>query len=83
MLEALSDEPSADSDLVSDDAADEPAIDTQEESASGEAVIEAPSAAEVTAALEALGAGGSDDTGDTDGMNQQRTQLMLRPNWPP
>ena len=40
---------------------------TQEESASGEAVIEAPSAAEVTAALEALGAGGSDDTGDTDG----------------
>ena len=67
MLEALSDEPSADSDPVSDDAADEPAIDTQEESASGEAVIEAPSAAEVTAALEALGAGGSDDTGDTDG----------------
>ena len=67
MLEALSDEPSADSDPVSDDAADEPAIDTQEESASGEAVIEAPSAAEVTAALEALGAGGSDDTGDMDG----------------
>ena len=67
MLEALSDEPSADSDPVSDDASDEPAIDTQEESASGEAVIEAPSAAEVTAALEALGAGGSDDTGDTDG----------------
>ena len=67
MLEALSDEPSADSDPVSVDAADEPAIDTQEESASGEAVIEAPSAAEVTAALEALGAGGSDDTGDTDG----------------
>ena len=67
MLEALSDEPSADSDPVSDDAADEPAIDTQEESASREAVIEAPSAAEVTAALEALGAGGSDDTGDTDG----------------
>ena len=67
MLEALSDEPSADSDPVSDDAADEPAIDTQEESASGEAVIEAPSAAEVTAALEALGAGGSDDTSDTDG----------------
>ena len=67
MLEALSDEPSADSDPVSDDAADEPAIDTQEESASGEAVIEAPSAAEVTAALEALGAGGFDDTGDTDG----------------
>ena len=67
MLEALSDEPSADSDPVSDDAADEPAIDTQEEPASGEAVIEAPSAAEVTAALEALGAGGSDDTGDTDG----------------
>ena len=64
MLEALSDEPSAESDALSNEAADESVIDEQEDSSSGEAVIEAPSAAEVTAALEALGAGSSDDTGD-------------------
>ena len=61
MLEALSDESSAESDALSNEAADESVIDEQEDSSSGEAVIEAPSAAEVTAALEALGAGSSDD----------------------
>ena len=64
MLEALSDEPSAESDTLSNEASDESAIDAQEDSSSGEAVIEAPSAAEVTAALEALGAGSSDDASD-------------------
>ena len=64
MLEALSDEPSAESDALSNEAANESVIDEQEDSSSGEAVIEAPSAAEVTAALEALGAGSSDDAGD-------------------
>ena len=53
MLEALSDEPSAESDALSKEAANESVIDEQEDSSSGEAVIEAPSAAEVTAALEA------------------------------
>ncbi|GIR51098.1 MAG: hypothetical protein CM15mP60_1590 [Alphaproteobacteria bacterium] len=66
MLEALSDEPSAESDALSKEAADESVIDEQEDSSSGEAVIEAPSAAEVTAALEALGAGSSDDAGDNN-----------------
>ena len=64
MLEALSDEPSAKGEPVSNEAADEPAIDTKENTATGEAVIEAPSAAEVTAALEALGANNSDSTDD-------------------
>ena len=64
MLEALSDEPSAESDALSNEAANESVINEQEDSSSGEAVIEAPSAAEVTAALEALGAGNSDDAGD-------------------
>ena len=64
MLEALSDEPSAENDALSKEASDEIAIDAQEDTSSGEAVIEAPSAAEVTAALEALGAGNSDDAGD-------------------
>ena len=64
MLEALSDEPSAESDALSKEAANESVIDEQEDSSSGEAVIEAPSAAEVTAALEALGAGSSEDAGD-------------------
>ena len=67
MLEALSGEPAGADDLAGDDAADETITAEQEDSASAEAVIEAPSAAEVTAALEALGAGGSDDTGDADG----------------
>ena len=67
MLEALSGEPAAADDLAGDDAADETITAEREDSASAEAVIEAPSAAEVTAALEALGAGGSDDTDDTDG----------------
>ena len=64
MLEALSDEPSAESDALFSEAANESVIDEQEDPSSGEAVIEAPSAAEVTAALEALGAGSSDDAGD-------------------
>ena len=64
MLEALSDEPSAESDALSNEAANESVINEQEDSSSGEAVIEAPSAAEVTAALEALGAGSSDNAGD-------------------
>ena len=64
MLEALSDESSAESDALSNEAADESVIDEQEDSSSGEAVIEAPSAAEVTAALEALGASSSDDADD-------------------
>ena len=64
MLEALSDEPSAESDALSNEAANESVIDEQEDTSSGEAVIEAPSAAEVTAALEALGASNSDDAGD-------------------
>ncbi len=62
MLEALSEEPATADDVSSDEAADEPAVAEQEESESTEAVIEAPSAAEVTAALEALGAGGGEDT---------------------
>ena len=62
MLEALSDEPSAESDPVFNDAADELAIDAKEDVSPGEAVIEAPSAAEVTAALEALGASNPDST---------------------
>ena len=66
MLEALSDEPSAKSDALSNEAANEPVIDEQEGTSTGEAVIEAPSAAEVTAALEALGAGNSDGTGDSN-----------------
>ena len=64
MLEALSDEPSAKGEPVSNEAADEPTIDTKENTATGEAVIEAPSAAEVTAALEALGANNSNSTDD-------------------
>jgi len=67
MLEALSGEPASMDDLASDDAADETAAAGQEDSASAEAVIEAPSAAEVTAALEALGAGGSDEAAGSDG----------------
>ena len=65
MLEALSDEPSAESDPVFKDAADELAIDAKEDVSTGEAVIEAPSAAEVTAALEALGTSNPDSTNDT------------------
>ena len=64
MLEALSDEASAKSDALSKEAANESVIEEQEDSSSGEAAIEAPSAAEVTAALEALGAGSSNDAGD-------------------
>ncbi len=70
MLEALSDEPSAKGEPVSNEAADEPAIDAKENMATGEAVIEAPSAAEVTAALEALGANNSDST---DGVSSNDT----------
>ena len=66
MLEALSDEPSVESDALANEASDDAAIDGEKESPPGEAVIEAPSAAEVTAALEALGAGGSEDTVDND-----------------
>ena len=66
MLEALADEPSAESDALSNEAANESVIDEQEDSSSGEAVIEAPSAAEVTAALEALGAGSSDEAVDNN-----------------
>ena len=66
MLEALSEEPLAESDALSHEAANESVIDEQEDSSSGEAVIEAPSAAEVTAALEALSAGSSDDAGDNN-----------------
>ena len=62
MLEALSDEPPAESDPVFNDAANELAIDAKEDVSPGEAVIEAPSAAEVTAALEALGASNPDST---------------------
>ena len=64
MLEALSDEPLAESDALSNEASDELIIDAQDDASSGEAVIEAPSAAEVTAALEALGAGSSEDPSD-------------------
>ena len=64
MLEALSDDPSAESEALSNETTNESVIDEQEDSSSGEAVIEAPSAAEVTAALEALGAGSSDDADD-------------------
>ena len=66
MLEALSDEPSAENDALSKEASDDIALDAQEDTSSGEAVIEAPSAAEVTAALEALGAGSSDEAGDNN-----------------
>ena len=66
MLEALSDEPLAESDPVFNDAANELAIDAKEDVSPGEAVIEAPSAAEVTAALEALGASNTDSTNDTN-----------------
>ena len=66
MLEALSDDPSAESDPVFNDAADELAIDAKEDVSPGEAVIEAPSAAEVTAALEALGASNPDSTNVTN-----------------
>ena len=66
MLEALSDEPPAESDPVFNDAANELAIDAKEDVSPGEAVIEAPSAAEVTAALEALGASNPDSTNGTN-----------------
>jgi hypothetical protein len=66
MLEALSDEPSAESDPVFNDAADELANDAKEDVSRGKAVIEAPSAAEVTAALEALGASNPDSTNGTN-----------------
>ena len=66
MLEALSDEPSAENDALSKEASDDIALDAQEDTSSGEAVIEAPSAAEVTAALEALGAGSSDEAVDNN-----------------
>ena len=62
MLEALSEKPATADDVSSDEAADEPAVAEQEESGSTEAVIESPSAAEVTAALEALGTGGAEET---------------------
>ncbi len=62
MLEALSEEPATTDDVSRDKAADEPVVAEQEEGGSAEAVIETPSAAEVTAALEALGAGGGEDT---------------------
>ena len=62
MLEALSDELATKDDVSSDKVVDEPVVAEQEESDSAEAVIETPSAAEVTAALEALGAGGGEDT---------------------
>ena len=62
MLEALSDELATTDDVSSDKVVDEPVVAEQEESDSAEAVIETPSAAEVTAALEALGAGGGEDT---------------------
>ena len=66
MLEALSDEPSAENDALSKEASDDIALDAQEDTSSGEAAIEAPSAAEVTAALEALGAGSSDEAVDNN-----------------
>ena len=66
MLEALSHEPSAENDALSKEASDDIALDAQEDTSSGEAVIEAPSAAEVTAALEALGAGSSDEAVDNN-----------------
>ena len=62
MLEALSDELATTDDVSIDKVVDEPVVAEQEESDSAEAVIETPSAAEVTAALEALGAGGGEDT---------------------
>ena len=61
MLEALSEEVATADDLASEVGTDEPNIVEQNDSKSGEAVIEAPSAAEVTAALEALGASGAED----------------------
>ena len=56
MLEALSEEPEAAEDLAIEETLDEAAAVEQEDSSLSESVIEAPSAAEVTAALEALGA---------------------------
>ena len=66
MLEALSEEPATADDLSSDEAVDETIASAQDDSEPAEAVIETPSAAEVTAALEALGAGGAEDSADSN-----------------
>ena len=66
MLEALSEEPATADDLSSDEAVDETVASAQDDSEPAEAVIETPSAAEVTAALEALGAGGAEDSADSN-----------------
>ena len=79
MLEALSGESAAQDDVTDDEAADMSATSEQEDSASAEAVIEAPSAAEVTAALEALGAGGPEDAdaagSDIDGSTEDAADV--------
>ena len=64
MLEALSEEPALADIGSNDEFVDEPVVAEGEGS---ESVIEAPSAAEVTAALEALGAGGAEDATDFNG----------------
>ena len=61
MLEALAEDPATANDVASDNATDEPVLAERDERNSGEALIEAPSAADVTAALEALGADGAED----------------------
>ena len=65
MLEALSEGPAAADDVASDEATDETDIKEQNDGEPNEAVIEAPSAAEVTAALEALGAGSAENEVDS------------------
>ena len=65
MLEALSGESATADDVASDEATDEPNFAEQSDSEPSEAVIEAPSAAEVTAALEALGAGAAENATDS------------------
>ena len=65
MLEALSEEPTVADEVASAEATDETNVAQQGDSEPSEAVIEAPSAAEVTAALEALGANGAEDVADS------------------
>ncbi len=64
MLEALSEESAKADDMASDETTDEPNIAEQNDSDPSEAVIETPSAAEVTAALEALGTGAAENAAD-------------------
>ena len=64
MLEALSEGSAKADDMASDETTDEPNMPEQNDSEPSEAVIETPSAAEVTAALEALGTGAAENAAD-------------------